>query len=142
MEELEMLLVAYTSHVSMFGELRAVSLACLIGSLENRLVPHVFMCLYSHASFVNHLIPSEAKLDLLCLKNENLHDDSFREPKVVESLLACAIFDVLHARMEGKLIEDNDYIEEENKGKVALFEKMIQDLDWNLVERQEEDPRG
>ncbi|KAI5682208.1 hypothetical protein M9H77_03436 [Catharanthus roseus] len=30
----------------------------------------------------------------------------------------------------------------ENKGKVALFEKMIQDLDWHVVERQKEELRG
>ncbi|KAI5668425.1 hypothetical protein M9H77_18278 [Catharanthus roseus] len=99
LRDLEMLLVAYTSHVSIFGGLYAISLdgnlfllvpgmlkcLTLCVSLENQLVPNVFKCLSSHASFVNYLIPSEAKLDLLCFENENLHDDSVMEPKVVES---------------------------------------------------------
>ncbi|KAI5676774.1 hypothetical protein M9H77_07724 [Catharanthus roseus] len=100
--ELEMSLVAYTSHVCIFGELCAISLdgnlfllvPCMLKcltpcvSLENQLVPNVFNCLSFHASFVNHLLPSEAKLDLLCFEHENLHDDYFMEPKVVESCFA------------------------------------------------------
>ncbi|KAI5680843.1 hypothetical protein M9H77_02070 [Catharanthus roseus] len=122
--ELDMLLVVYTSHVSIFGELCSISLdgnlfllmPCMLKcltpcvSLENQLFPNMFNCLSLHASFVNHLIPSEAKLDLLYFKHEKLHDDSFMEPKVVESWLACAIFYVLHARIEGKHIENNNYV--------------------------------
>ncbi|KAI5676021.1 hypothetical protein M9H77_06971 [Catharanthus roseus] len=121
--ELEMLLVAYTSHISIFGELCAISfygnlfllvlcmLKCLTPcvSLENQLVPNVLKYLSSHASFVNHFSPSKAKIDRLLFEHENLHDDYFMKPKVVESWLASAIFDVLHARIEGKPIEKNDY---------------------------------
>ncbi|KAI5672485.1 hypothetical protein M9H77_12849 [Catharanthus roseus] len=105
LRELEMLLVAYTSHVCMFEELCAISLdrnifllvPCMLkcltpyDSLANQLMPNVFKYLSSHASFVNHLIPSEAKLDLIFFELENLHDDSFIEPKVVENGVACAV---------------------------------------------------
>ncbi|KAI5664412.1 hypothetical protein M9H77_23735 [Catharanthus roseus] len=120
--ELGMLLVSYTSHVSIFGEFCAISLdenlfplvPCMLKcltpcvSLENQLVPNVFRCLSSHDSFVNLLLPREAKLHFLCFEHKNLHGDSFMEPKVVEIWLFCAIFDVLHARIEGKFVENND----------------------------------
>ncbi|KAI5658059.1 hypothetical protein M9H77_26852 [Catharanthus roseus] len=77
----------------------------LVSKHDDQLVRNVFKCLSSHASFMNHLIPSEAKVDLHCFEHENLHDDSFMEPKVVESWSTCVVFDVLHARIEGKPIE-------------------------------------
>ncbi|KAI5671479.1 hypothetical protein M9H77_11843 [Catharanthus roseus] len=135
LRELEMLLVAYTSHVNMFGKLCAISLSgnlyllvpCMFNCLtpcvplENQLMPNVFEHLSSH-SFVNHLIPTEAKHDLLCFEHENLHDDSFLEPKVDESSSARAIFDVFHSRIEGKPIKNNDYV-------LTFFATFMKDLD-------------
>lgn len=51
------------------------------------------------------MLPTEAKLGVVFFAHENLHGDSFIEPKAIESWLACAIFDTLHARIERKFIE-------------------------------------
>ncbi|KAI5682212.1 hypothetical protein M9H77_03440 [Catharanthus roseus] len=141
--ELEMLLVAYTSHVSIFEKLCAISLdgnlfllvPCTLKrltpcvSLENQLVPNVFKYLSSNTSSVNHLLPSKVKLGLLSFEHENLHDHSFMEPKVIESWLACAIFDVFHARTKGKPIENNDYV-------LSFFATFMKNIDGFILSNQ------
>ncbi|KAI5652269.1 hypothetical protein M9H77_29456 [Catharanthus roseus] len=106
LEELKSLLVSYTCHVSLFGDM------CIIAFDGNLflLMPSMSKCLSSHVSLENPLTSSSVKFDPLYYGFRMLDDTSFVDSNIIGFELDCALFDFLHEEYLGKFIEDIDYV--------------------------------
>ncbi|KAI5658083.1 hypothetical protein M9H77_26876 [Catharanthus roseus] len=99
-EEFKSLLVSYTIHVDVLGDICDISLDGNVFLLE----PSILRCLSPHVNLEDLLMGSGAKFDPYCYGFRML------DHNIVGFGLDCALFDILHDECLGKLIEDVDYV--------------------------------
>ncbi|KAI5653485.1 hypothetical protein M9H77_30672 [Catharanthus roseus] len=102
--KLKLFLESYRSHVSIIGDLYAIS----FGDGLFLVVHYLSKCLSSHTSLEDLLMSSGVKFDPSCYDLGMLDDTSLVSPNIVGFELDCASFDILHDECLGKFIEDVD----------------------------------
>ncbi|KAI5662031.1 hypothetical protein M9H77_21354 [Catharanthus roseus] len=104
--ELKSLLVSYTLHVGILGDI------CVISFDGNvfLLMPCMTIRLSSHTSLEDSLMHSGAKFDPSCCGFGMLDYTSFVDPNTVDFKLNYALFDILNDEYLGKFFEDVNYV--------------------------------
>ncbi|KAI5662307.1 hypothetical protein M9H77_21630 [Catharanthus roseus] len=105
-EELKSLLVSYSFHVDIVGDI------CVISFDENffLLVHSMLKCLSFPVSHEDLLMSSGVKFCPSCYGFGVLDDTSLVDPNIVDFELDWALFDILHDEYLGKFIKDVDYV--------------------------------
>ncbi|KAI5676544.1 hypothetical protein M9H77_07494 [Catharanthus roseus] len=103
--ELESLLQSYVSHVSIYGDLWAIS----FGGGHFLVVSYASTCLSSHAFLKDSLLHSGSMFDPSCYDFGVMNNASI-EPIVIGFGLDGALFDIFHDKCLGMFVENVGYI--------------------------------